>query len=106
ATRFEEAARSPLPEPHALPPGCPLTGPPVRVYVPRPIHLVWVPDQPRVTANGLVADGDAAPLNQGIFALPTPPRTFPLHWYRISPSNALAEIPTRLVHQYSGPGAQ
>jgi hypothetical protein len=78
----------------------------VPVYTPQQIGLTWVPEEPRATADGLVADGDHTPPALGVFPLPQPPRTFALRWYRVTSSDAIDDIPCRFQQRYTVPAGQ
>lgn len=86
-----------------LPPDFPSGGQPVSVYTPRQVTLISVGDNPRVTGDGLTADDDARPFTEGLYDLPTPPTTYPLHGYRVRLSTGAAEIPCRLAERYRTP---
>jgi hypothetical protein len=76
----------------------------LEVYSPRQIGLVWAPDAPGATGNGLVADGDDAGIDERPqYGMPTPPVSFPLRWFRVVPG-VLATVPCRFQKRFQTPG--
>jgi hypothetical protein len=99
---YTPAVCAPL-EVEDLPPDFLSGGQPVPVYTPRQVPLIGVGDKPKVTGDGLTADDDARPFSDGLYDLPTPPTTYPLHGYRAHLSNAAAEIACRFAARYRTP---
>lgn len=77
----------------------------IPVFKPRQIGLIYSSSEPRATVDGLLADDDSRPLQSGIVSLPTPPRCFPLRWFRVASSNAYP-IPCRFSSRFSSPNGQ
>lgn len=80
---------------------------PVQIYSPRRVEMVRSESEPGVNSDGLLADGDSATRAPRLLTLPTPPRCFPLHWYRVSPSAPTLESPPcRFKKKFQSPPDQ
>jgi hypothetical protein len=80
----------------------------VPVFRPRQVGLIPAQSEPLPTADGLLADDDERPYgNQsGIHSLATPPRCFPLRWYRLATSSSISPIKCRFVERFHAPAGQ
>src|SRR6266567_2498841 len=81
----------------------------VPVFRPRQVGLIPAQSEPLPSIDGLLADGDERPFGgqPGIHALSTPPRCFPLRWYRVTPSTpGIAAPPCRFVASFRPPAGQ
>jgi hypothetical protein len=109
---FEAAASCPEIESDDLPPDFVGSGP-VKVFTPRQLALIKSDSEPRVMprdmGDGMLVDGDSRPVPQGAafahsFALPQPPRSFSLRWYRLVPSPRRSAVESRfqrLLREYA-----
>jgi hypothetical protein len=80
--------------PSDLPADYPWAGATVHVYRPRQIGTIQASSEPLVTPDGLLVDGDSESFDtEAKFAVPTPPRSYPLRWYRIELAEADASPP-------------
>lgn len=80
----------------------------VPVYRCRQIGLILSQSEPIPSSDGLLADGDERPFgaSNGLQPLATPPRCFPLRWYRINGSANPEAMPCRLQQRYLPPAGQ
>ncbi|BBM87120.1 DEAD/DEAH box helicase [Candidatus Uabimicrobium amorphum] len=88
--------------PQDLPPGFVGTGE-ITVYTPRQIGVITSSSEPLVQiSDGMLADGDSRDRvsgdNNGIISVPTPPRCYPLKWYRINKGKKASVIPDRFSY--------
>ncbi|KYF70833.1 DEAD/DEAH box helicase [Sorangium cellulosum] len=80
---YQPADCAPL-APADLPANYPWAGATVHVYRPRQIGTIWASSEPLVTPDGLLVDGDSAGFDtEAKFQVHTPPRCYPLRWFRI-----------------------
>jgi hypothetical protein len=99
--------------PNLLPDDLPIEflgdGSSIPVFRPRQVGLITAMSEPLPSMDGLLADDDERPFGgqDGIHPLATPPRCFPLRWYRINPSaENLTEPPCRFVARFRAPVGQ
>lgn len=100
---YEPAGCRPL-TPADMPRGFHAAGPQIPVLRPRQIGLIHAGSNPIPVLRGLIGDNDEAnwpgPNDPRFSPLPTPPRSFPLRWYRAMPG-APQEIPCRFQQAFS-----
>ncbi|HWD90806.1 MAG TPA: DEAD/DEAH box helicase, partial [Verrucomicrobiae bacterium] len=95
---FEPAPTCPDIQQSDLPPDFSGSGP-IKIYSPRQVPLISSSSEPLVTrGEGLMADGDSRPVPQAgqtppPIRLMTPPRCYPLQWFRMDPKLPKPVIP-------------
>ena len=80
----------------------------VPVFRPRQVGLILSQSEPIPSTDGLLADDDERPFGgtTALQPLATPPRCFPLRWYRVSTSAAPENRRCRLQERYSSAEGQ
>jgi hypothetical protein len=91
-----------------LPPEFAFEGVQVPVYRARQVGLILSQSEPIPSMDGLLSDDDERPFGVagGLQPLATPPRCFPLRWYRVSFISAPEPVRCRLQRHYSSPSGQ